>query len=57
MVTATSTVDTSFNGDGLQANQTGFNQPSGVAVTDTGTYRVTDTAHQRVRSFGPYTSQ
>jgi len=51
-----STVDTSFNGDGLPANQTGFSQPAGVAVTDTGVYSVTDTGHQRVRSVGPSTA-
>jgi uncharacterized protein YjbI with pentapeptide repeats len=51
-----STVDTSFNGDNLPSNQTGFSQPYGVAVTVSGAFRVTDTGHQRVRSFGPSAS-
>jgi len=51
-----STIDTSFNGDTLPTNQTGFNGPKGVAVTLDGTYGVTDTGHLRVRSFGPSTA-
>jgi uncharacterized protein YjbI with pentapeptide repeats len=43
-----------WNGDGLWADQTEISGPVGVAVTPRNQYVITDTANQRVRTFGPY---